>query len=121
MKRTQSRQHHGIYVLFFRIIGGTEPSLTLDSSAVDLDIHSIGSSINGRRVAGIDTTRTIEFFPQRDDETIQVLDVGFSILFYSLLQTGIGLISQGVGGSVWKKIIFDIGLSIKCISDAELN
>lgn len=121
MQRTQSRQHHRIYVLFFRIIGGTEPSLTLDSGAVDLDIHSIGSSINGRWVAGINTTRAVEFFPQCDNETIQVLDVGFSILLYSLLQTSIGLISQGVGGSVWKKMIFDIGLSIKCISDAELN
>lgn len=85
MKRTQSRQHHGIYVLFFCIIGCTEPSLTLDSSAIDLDIHSIRPSINGWWITGVDTTRAIEFFPQCDNETVQVLDVCFSILFHSLL------------------------------------
>jgi hypothetical protein len=83
-----------------------------------LDIHSVGTSIDGGRVARVEATRAVEFFPQCHNETVQVLNIGFPIFPNSFLQTGIGLIGQSVGGCVGQEVIPNIGLAIESVSDA---
>lgn len=117
MQGTQSRHHHGIDVFFFGIIGGAKPTLAFNSRSIVFDIHVIGFAFHGRWIACIQATWTVQFFPENNNETIQMLDIGLTIPPDSVLQTRIRLFGQGMSGLIRKKGIFDSRFGMKCIAD----